>query len=157
LRCLVEVIFSHVAAVEAERKTCRLTSFFGNFSYNFKQLALKQMRTDNLQDIAIVRRCHAAVAAAFIYLISTGRPNPRRMGFERRRWIFSEHIVGLSDRQFRHMHRLSEEAFQQILTIISEHRQRAGLRPGRHEVDAKLSITLQWLAGGSYLDIALAH
>jgi hypothetical protein len=55
------------------------------------------------------------------------------------------------------MYTLSEEAFQQLVTVISEHRQRAGRRPGRHAVDAKLSMTLRWLAGGSYLDITQAH
>jgi DDE superfamily endonuclease len=115
------------------------------------------MRGDGLQDIAIVRRRHAAVAATSIYIISTGRDNPRRMRFARRRWIFSEHIVGLSEGQFRRMYRLSKDAFQQLVTVISEYRQRAGRRPGRHAVDAKLSMTLLWLAGGSYLDIALAH
>jgi nuclease HARBI1 len=79
------------------------------------------------------------------------------MRFSRRRWIFSEHIGGLSDGQFRRMYRLPKEAFQQLANVIGEHRQSAGRRPGRHAVDAKLSMTLRWLAGGSYLDIALAH
>jgi hypothetical protein len=55
------------------------------------------------------------------------------------------------------MYRLPKEAFQQLANVIGEHRQRAGWRPGRHKVDAKLSMTLRWLAGGSYLDIELAH
>jgi hypothetical protein len=48
--------------------------------------------------------------------------------------------VSPSDGQFRRMYRLSKVAFQQLVTIIREHRQRAGRRPGRHAVDAKLSM-----------------
>jgi hypothetical protein len=55
------------------------------------------------------------------------------------------------------MYRLSTEAFQPLVTVISEHRQRAGPRPGRHATDAKLSMTLRRLAGWSYLDVALAQ
>jgi hypothetical protein len=55
------------------------------------------------------------------------------------------------------MYRLSKEAFQQLVTVISEHRQRAGRRPGRHATHAKLSMTLRWIAGWSYLGIALAQ
>jgi hypothetical protein len=157
LRCLADVVFSYMAAVETKQTTCRLTIIVGIFSFKSKQLALSQMRGDGLLDIAIVRRRHAAVAAAFIYTISTGRGNPRRMRFAKRRWIFSEHIIGLSDGQFRRMYRLSKVAFQQLVTVIREHRQRAGRRPGRHAVEANLSMALRWLAGGSYLDIALAH
>jgi nuclease HARBI1 len=66
-------------------------------------------------------------------------------------------VSGLSARQLCRMYRLSKEAFEHLVTVIGEHRQRAGRRPGRHAVDAKLSMALRWLAGGSYLDIALAH
>jgi hypothetical protein len=55
------------------------------------------------------------------------------------------------------MSRLSKEAFQQLVTVFSEHTQRAGRRPGRHGVDAKLGMTPRCLAGWSYLDVALAH
>jgi hypothetical protein len=79
------------------------------------------------------------------------------MRFARRCWIFSENIVGLSDGQFRRMYRMSKVEFQQLVTVNREHRQRAERRTGRHAVDAKLSITLRWLASGSYLYIALDH
>jgi hypothetical protein len=86
-RCLTEFGFSYIAAVETNKFTFRLASIVVTFSH--MQLALSQMRGDGLQDIAIVRRRHAAVAATFIYIISTGREHPRRMRFARRRWIFS--------------------------------------------------------------------
>jgi hypothetical protein len=94
------------------------------------------MRRNGLRDLAIVRRHYAAVAATFIYMISTGKGNLRRTRFSRKDLIFSEHVNGLFARQFCRMYRLSKEAFQQLVTVISEHRQRAGRRPGRHAVDA---------------------
>jgi hypothetical protein len=55
------------------------------------------------------------------------------------------------------MYRLPKEEFEQLPNAIGKNRQRAGRRPERHAVGTKLSMTLRWLAGGSYLDIALAH
>jgi hypothetical protein len=60
---------------------------------------------------------------------------------------FLWHVNCLSARQFCRVYRLSKEALKQLVTVISEHRQRAGRRPGRHEVDAKLSMALRWLGG----------
>jgi hypothetical protein len=124
-RSLAEVIVSYMPAVTPEPTTCRLPIFVYTLFYTSKQQALSKMRRNGLRDISIrtmVRRRYAAVVATLIYMISTGKGNPRRTRFSRRRWNFSEHVNGLSARQFCRMYRLSKEAFQQLATVISEHR-----------------------------------
>jgi hypothetical protein len=141
-----------MAAVTTKPTICRLTIFVDTFSYTSKY-----KRFQNATD-RCARHSHCPKALCG----SRGHIHLhdfywKRNSLKNEILGFSEHVNGLSVRQFCRMSRLSKEAFQQLVTVLSEHRQHAGRRLGRHAVDAKLSMTPRWLAGWSYLDIALAH
>jgi DDE superfamily endonuclease len=115
------------------------------------------MNMTKLAGAVVARRRRAAAAALIIYFISPWRRYMRGPNYPRRCWKFNEHVGSLSSRQFRRMYRMTLDNFNDLCAGVENHRIQSGRRKGRHAVDAKLSMTLRWLAGGSYLDISFAH
>jgi phosphoribosylformylglycinamidine (FGAM) synthase-like amidotransferase family enzyme len=63
----------------------------------------------------------------------------------------------LSNRRFKRMFRLSRNAFWSLRELIRTTRNAYGCGAVRVPVESRLSMTLRYLAGGSYLDVAIAH
>jgi hypothetical protein len=70
---------------------------------------------------------------------------------------FGAHSALLSDRRFKHMYRLSRHDFCGITDLVVANRNACGSPKVRVPVDSRLSMTLRYLAGGSYLDIAISR
>jgi DDE superfamily endonuclease len=63
----------------------------------------------------------------------------------------------LSNMRFKRMFRLSRNAFWSLRELIRTSRNANGCGADSVPVESRLSMTLRYLAGGSYLDIAIAH
>jgi hypothetical protein len=108
--------------------------------------------------VVIQRRNAVLSATAMAFIFSqhqlrqriNGARGPRllRMPFE-----FERHASSLTDRLFRRMYRMPRNVFYKLLDKLKEQDERNTLPA----LAAKLSMCLRWLAGGSYLDIAVCH
>jgi DDE superfamily endonuclease len=70
---------------------------------------------------------------------------------------FEEHTALLSNRRFKRMFRLSRDEFSSLRDLVRAHLIATGRENVRVCPDSRLSMTLRYLAGGLYLDIAIAH
>ena len=126
--------------------------------------------------IAAVAHVHAAVAATLVsYQVIRKR---RRKGKQQRRsaaWsLMHEQLRAptdededpyayMNDWAFRRYHRLSREAFDHLLELISSDLEPVSRRGARGHLASpigartQLSVALRILAGGSYLDVSHSH
>ena len=69
---------------------------------------------------------------------------------------FRAMISGIPDKFFRRLYRMPFGLFARLVDVITPNcEDRKSIE--KHTYWIKLSITLRWLASGSYLDIALSH
>jgi hypothetical protein len=71
----------------------------------------------------------------------------------RNTFVTDEFASALSDRFFRRLYRMARLVFNRLLTALESF----DYRNTRPSLVAKLSMTLRYLAGGSYLDICVSH
>eukprot|EP00171_Calliarthron_tuberculosum_P004660 IDg4660t1 len=102
----------------------------------------------------VKRRRIAAMAAALASCYAFLERTPRGPGIKRPIFSFSVFITGLRPSFFERMYRMRKNAFFNLAERIALH---DGPRPVRSCVLLRLSLTLRWLAGGSYIDLAQAH
>lgn len=106
--------------------------------------------------VAVFATLLVATAGLTGHVSVVGRiPNrPRQlMDWERRR-------ASLSEKAFKQRYRLSKASFETLNTKIHPHLAHAERRRGNQHVvpvELCLSMSLRWLAGGSYVDIADMH
>jgi hypothetical protein len=72
---------------------------------------------------------------------------------------FEEFLNGLSDHHFKRVYRLPRVLFFDLCAKLQCYYRKSGRAPqySRIPIHPRLSMTLRWLAGGNYLDIALWH
>lgn len=104
---------------------------------------------------AIARRRRAAVGAAvlgtyYIYMNGT----PRGDTIERPIFSFHIYIRGIRPTFFKRMYRMPRHAFFVLAEQLEYHHANIRLRSCGL---MRLSVTLRWLAGASYLDLAQSH
>lgn len=100
------------------------------------------------------RRRAAAMAAAITSCYAFLEISPRGTGIKRPLFSFAIFITGLRPSFFERMYRMRKKEFFDLAERIAIH---DGPRPVRSCVLLRLSLTLRWLAGGSYIDLAQAH
>jgi hypothetical protein len=61
----------------------------------------------------------------------------------------------LTERMFLRIFRIPRDSFHRLFSILAE--RHASFASGKISPESKLSITLRYLGGGSYIDIAWAH
>ena len=96
------------------------------------------------------------VVAACFHIKSTRIQGRQTANIERPIIAFRAMISDIPEQFFCGLYRMPFRLFAQLFDVISSHSGREQLRE-KHSCWIKLSITLRWLAGGSYLDIALLH
>ena len=97
-----------------------------------------------------------AALCAVINAETPGQHIPRANRRFQHRMVWEQRLNSLTDRQFQRRYRIDKGGFAAILEKIKPH------MPPRHRKsgvpnELKLSMTLRWLAGGSYLDISDLH
>ena len=102
----------------------------------------------------------AAVSAVLLLVIDDELSNAERSSapgrnIQRAPFSFLIHFQGLTDSFFRRVYRMPKPTFFRLVQLIEE--QSAITGRARYCVASKLSMTIRWLAGGSYLDISMSH
>jgi hypothetical protein len=110
-------------------------------------ISASQRRRSILLLLAVVGHCAIRRAARRCVIY-----NSLRLTFS-----FEAHSALLSDRRFKRMYRLSRHDFCGITDLVVANRIACGSPKVRVPVESRLSMTLRYLAGGSYLDIAISH
>jgi hypothetical protein len=93
-----------------------------------------------------------AVSAILICILHHFEERERLRGpnYERRTFHFYSYVAGVTPRLFKRTYRMNRNDFEALCTLLY-------VRDSRFQVSTRLSMTLRWLAGGSYLDISLSH
>jgi hypothetical protein len=99
------------------------------------------------------RRIAACIAALNLATHTSVKRKERGSRHVRRPFQFEDFASSISDRFFRRMYRMSRDVFNELLNSI----ELCDVRNTRSDLATKLSMTLRYLAGGSYLDICVAH
>jgi hypothetical protein len=110
-------------------------------------ISASQRRRSILLLLAVVGHCAIRRAARRCVIY-----NSLRLTFS-----FEAHSALLSDRRFKRMYRLSRHDFCGITDLVVANRIACGSPKVRVPVESRLSMTLRYLACGSYLDIAISH
>ena len=120
---------------------------------------------DELDVLAARRRYDAAIVAAVVSggHVSLEHPRSRSANRGRTRLVWDVHDSNLTDFEFRRLYRMERPTFRALcdrlrprLTCDTEMGRR-GSPGGPVAPELKLSMTLRFMAGGSYLDIVLYH
>jgi len=98
-------------------------------------------------------RRSAAVAAVFACVELHLRRQRKRKRIHRPIFSFPVFIRGVRPIFFARLYRMSKEAFEQLADELLMNQDKVLRSCGL----LRLSITLRWLAGGSYLDLAMTH
>jgi hypothetical protein len=113
---------------------------------------------DNILISAASNR-HGVLSATGIYTLSVlmHESIPRCPNLARHRFRFDSFVAGVSPRLFKRMYRMDPGAFEELCELFRKNSE-SRRRTSRHlTVSAKLSMTIRWLEGGSYLDISMSH
>lgn len=102
----------------------------------------------------IQRRRIAVVACALACIEIHFKRYRRRLSIRRPIFTFGIYIQGLRPAFFSRMYRMSQETFFLLAVTINDSCKGKRLRSCPL---LRLSITIRWLGGGSYLDLAVAH
>ena len=106
---------------------------------------------------ALIKHAASVTALAALYAAETSK-NPRQGNIFRGSFDFMAFSSTVSDTQFRRMYRMSRKTFQTLAALlIGDDLRVFDDRRGRFGAREKLSMTIRWLAGGSYLDVAINH
>ena len=97
-----------------------------------------------------------AVLAACWHINGMRRAGRDTTNIERPVLTFRAMISGIPDKFFRRLYRFPFQLFAKLVDLISPHCEDR-IRVEKHTYWIKLSTALRWLAGGSYLNIALSH
>jgi hypothetical protein len=73
----------------------------------------------------------------------------RGPNYEQRTLYFDCYVAGVTSRLLKRTYRMNRDDFEELCTILVS-------RDGRIPASRRLSMTLRWLAGGSYLDISVS-
>jgi DDE superfamily endonuclease len=95
------------------------------------------------------RRAVSAISICLLHHVEE-RERLRGPNYERRTFHFYSYVAGVTPRLFKRTYRMNRNDFEALCTLLS-------VRDSRIPVSTRLSMTLRWLAGGSYLDISLSH
>jgi DDE superfamily endonuclease len=110
---------------------------------------------------AVLKFVHQSrVVGAFTILCACDAEQKADAKIPRREIIsFDEFAERLSDRHFKRVFRMSRAHFYGICKLLTDSYRESGrvLGEAHLPVSVRLSMTLRWLAGGSYLDISLWH
>jgi len=102
----------------------------------------------------ITRRNRAIGTAAFAVFRGSNLPGAR---VQRPIFSFEISLQGYAEGFFERLYRMPKRSFYSLATRILLHRARQGRRTGYSSPLVRLSCAIRWLAGGSYLDISMAH
>jgi hypothetical protein len=95
------------------------------------------------------RRAISAVAVC-IFQYFNERARVRGPNYVRNSFCFDSFVFGIHARLFERIYRMNRDDFDNLSKLLPS-------QNGRMEASTRLSLTLRWLAGGSYLDISLSH
>jgi hypothetical protein len=123
------------------------------------------LASDEVDALAARRAFDAAIAAAAVnaQCVPLQSHIERDASRSRARLDWAEHNSRLTDFEFRRLYRMRRETFQSLCNLVrprlvrNTEMGRRGSSGGTVSVEAKLSMALRFMAGGSYLDIALYH
>jgi len=102
------------------------------------------------------RRHITSLSAALAARLSQHR-SVRGETIPRQLYCFATHLQRLSDQFFTRLYRMCKQVFFKFAQKLTAVRIQAGRLYYKSSICMRLSITLRWLAGGSYLDISHAH
>jgi hypothetical protein len=106
-------------------------------------ISAAQRRRSILLVLAVVRHCAIRRASKRYVIYSSLRVT----------FSFEAHSALLSDRRFKRMFRLSRHDFCGMRDLVVLNRIACGVPKVRVPVDSRLSMTLRYLAGGSWGDL----
>jgi hypothetical protein len=95
------------------------------------------------------RRATTAVAVCIVGYLDE-RARLRGRNYVRKTFCFDSFVFGIPPRLFRRVYRMNRDDFDNLCDALACYERRL-------PTSTKLSMTLRWLAGGSYLDISLSH
>jgi len=104
----------------------------------------------------ILRRRRAAIIAATV-AVTKYAMHARRPRIPRQLFSFEMNLLGYGDHFFERLYRMPKELFYSLESRIIVHRIAKNKMVSCISPLIRLSCTIRWLAGGSYLDIAMAH
>jgi hypothetical protein len=123
-------------------------SFFAN-SYD---LPIADAMTSNnavVGGAGFRRRAVSAISICLLHHLEE-RTRIRGPNYERRKFCFDSYVAGVTPRLFKRTYRMNRDDFEELCTLLVG-------RDGRIPAITRLSMTLRWLAGGSYFDISLSN
>jgi hypothetical protein len=126
--------------------------------FRTRRSAKETLRTDEWHAIirgasTAIRRRRALCVFACLSLGFLTHSPARTVSLRRDAFCFATYSSSLSERLSRRVYCMSRYVYDKLVDILGENDPYSN----RDLLATKLSMTLRWLAGGSYLDISLCH
>jgi hypothetical protein len=102
------------------------------------------------------RRAISAISVCISSFID-GIARSRGNNFERQAFCFDRFVQGAPPRLFRRLYRMDRCTFDSLCEMLTTQEGASSKSNVQLPLAVRLSVTLRWLAGGSYLYISLSH
>jgi hypothetical protein len=109
--------------------------------------------------LCLAHRHRSIQSATVVYILCVSKHGsiPRCPNICRDRFCFESFVASFSPRLFKRLYRMDRVAFERLCELVGTRSETTRRASCRLSVSAKVSMTLRWLAGGSYLDISMSH